>query len=231
MTDVHFMCGHASGSSREAGRLYAEHGIPSHKLFTQIYQRLSNSGSFAPRASVSGRPPSVRSPDVEVGVSRRAEEDPGASARGIAAAEGIGVPHVLRILYEPSRSWPHSYTYFFMAWCITHRDNYFYWCSLLLDHRPRFFMYSLFSDSLVGGSTRAILTRLSSAALTLQDGALLSCLYQCLHVNSLAAGLSRDQGGLRRGGWSSRRLRPTIRHPYASRLSHRLLYNGRYRGL
>jgi hypothetical protein len=78
MTDMHFMYGSANGNS-----LYAEHysqrRIPSHKLFTKLHQRLSESGSFAPRTSDHGRPPSVRSPNMKVRVLRRVEEYPGIS--------------------------------------------------------------------------------------------------------------------------------------------------------
>jgi hypothetical protein len=106
MADMYFMNGHANGNSREARRHYAEHypqcRIPSQKLFTTLHQSLSESGTFAPRVSDRGRPLSVRTPDMEVHILRRAEEDPGTSERRTAAAEGIGVPLVWKILYEQS---------------------------------------------------------------------------------------------------------------------------------
>jgi hypothetical protein len=103
---MHFMYGRANGNSWEARRLHAEHypqrRIPSHKLFAKLHQRLSKSGSFAPRASDHGRPRSVRTPDMEVRVLRRVEEGPGTSVRRTAAAEGIVIPLVWRILHEQS---------------------------------------------------------------------------------------------------------------------------------
>jgi hypothetical protein len=106
MAEMHFMYGRVNGNSREACRLYAENypqrRIPSNKLFTKLYQRLSEPGSFASWVSDSGRPRSVRIPDMEVRILRRVEEDPGTSVRGIKAAEGIGVPLVWRILHEQS---------------------------------------------------------------------------------------------------------------------------------
>jgi hypothetical protein len=76
------------------------------------------------------------------------------------------------------------YTYVFMAWCmITLRDNFLL---LVFTPRPsaRIFRVLPSFDSTAGGSTRAIWTRLSSTAMTLQDGALISFLYRCLHLNS-----------------------------------------------
>jgi hypothetical protein len=85
-------------NTREARRICAEHcpqrGIPSHRLFTKLRQQLSESGSFAPRAPDRGRPRSVRTPDVDVGLLRRTEEDSGTGVRRISAAEVIGVPLV-----------------------------------------------------------------------------------------------------------------------------------------
>jgi hypothetical protein len=87
-TDMDFMYDRASGNFREARPLYSEQypqrRIPSHKLFTELHQRLSESGSFSPRASTRGRPRlprPVQTPDMEVRVLRRVEEDPGISVR------------------------------------------------------------------------------------------------------------------------------------------------------
>jgi hypothetical protein len=59
IADMHFMYGRANGNPQEARRLYTEHysqrRIPYHKLFTEFQQRLSESGSSAPRASDCGR--------------------------------------------------------------------------------------------------------------------------------------------------------------------------------
>jgi hypothetical protein len=104
--DMYFVYDRVNENSWEARRLYAEHytqrRISSHKLFIKLLQRLSKSGSFAPRASDRGRPQFVRIPDMEVRILRGAEEDPGTSVLRIAAAESIGVSLVRRILHEES---------------------------------------------------------------------------------------------------------------------------------
>jgi hypothetical protein len=104
MADMHFTYGCANGNSQEARCFYTEHypqhRIPSHKWFTTFHQRLSKYGSFASRASDRRRPRSVQTPEMEVHILRKVEEDPGTSVWRIAAAEGISVPLVGRILHH-----------------------------------------------------------------------------------------------------------------------------------
>jgi hypothetical protein len=103
---MRFMYGCANGNFRGACRLYTERypqrRIPSNKLSTKVHQRMRESGSFAPCVSERGRPRSIPTSDMEVRVLRRVGGDPGTNVRETAAAKGIGIPAVWRILHEQS---------------------------------------------------------------------------------------------------------------------------------
>lgn len=104
MADIHFMYGCANGNAYQAQRLYAEafpnRLLPSDKLFTKLHQRLREYGSFSVRKSDAGRPRSVSTPEAEVNVLQRIEENPGTSTRRLAAELNIDASLIWRILHE-----------------------------------------------------------------------------------------------------------------------------------
>jgi hypothetical protein len=71
-----------------------------YKLFTELQQRLSESGSFAPRVSDRGMPRRVRTSHMEFCVLRTAEESPGPMCEELQLLEVIGVARAWRILHE-----------------------------------------------------------------------------------------------------------------------------------
>lgn len=93
MADMHFIYGKANGSALRASQLYAEtypnRTHPDRKLFSKIHQRLSEHGNFKPINLPSGRPISVRTPEVEEMVLESVEENPQSSCRRIAQQHGI----------------------------------------------------------------------------------------------------------------------------------------------
>ena len=93
MADMIFCYGQANGSNLRACNLYADkyptRRKPSVKMFSTLFQQLSETGSFAPRTRDRGRPRTVRTPDMEQRVLEHVEDNPGTSVRRIAAAEGV----------------------------------------------------------------------------------------------------------------------------------------------
>lgn len=104
LADMHFMYGRANGNAREALRLYVDvhpnRQIPSVRGFVRLHQRLRDTGSFGKQSHNSGRPRSVCTPEVEVAILARVEQNPETSLRRISAEVGISNPLVWRILHE-----------------------------------------------------------------------------------------------------------------------------------
>lgn len=104
MADMMFCYGQANGSNLGARNLYAakypHRRRPSVKMFSTLFQRLSDTGSFAPRTQDRGRPRTTRTPDLEQRVLEHVEENPGTSVRRISAVEGVAKSVVWNILHE-----------------------------------------------------------------------------------------------------------------------------------
>lgn len=104
MADMIFCYGLANGRSLRARVLYVEkfpnRRVPSDKLFTRLFQRLRDTGSLSPKKVNSGRPRSVRTPEMEERVLNLLEERPSTSVRRLAAAEGVSHSLVWGVLHE-----------------------------------------------------------------------------------------------------------------------------------
>lgn len=105
MADMHLMYGLAHCNSREARRLYQEHfprrQLPTHKMFSSIHRRLSETGTFKPgKVGRSGRPRTTCTAELEEGVLDEIENHPGRSTRELALDFGVSNSIVWKILHE-----------------------------------------------------------------------------------------------------------------------------------
>ncbi|XP_024886797.1 uncharacterized protein LOC112464181 [Temnothorax curvispinosus] len=102
MAEMVFCYGLANGNGRQARAFYAEkypkRRIPTHKMFSGLFQRLVETGSLArPRSEGTF---SVRTADIEERVLRRVQDDPQTSIRKIATDEGLSPSLVCSILHD-----------------------------------------------------------------------------------------------------------------------------------
>lgn len=103
MTDMHFMYGLANGNSLKARLLYGERfpnrQIPNRKTFESIHRRLHETGQLKRRGG-SGRPITVRTPEMEENILDMVEEDPHTSTRKIAKALNVSNKNVWKFLKQ-----------------------------------------------------------------------------------------------------------------------------------
>ncbi|KAG8274832.1 hypothetical protein J6590_099402 [Homalodisca vitripennis] len=113
MADMHLMYGLAHCNSRQARRLYQEHfphrQLPTHKMFSSIHRRLSETGTFkSGKVGRSGRLRTTCTAELEEGVLDKIENHPGRSTRELALDFGVSNSIVWKILHEQQL---HSYHY------------------------------------------------------------------------------------------------------------------------
>ena len=93
MADMVFCYRLVNGSDRQAHVMYAkrhpECNIPSEKMFSRLFQKPADMGSFTARTMDCSRSRTVCTPDIEERVLGHVEHDPETSVHRIAAAEGI----------------------------------------------------------------------------------------------------------------------------------------------
>lgn len=101
---MHFVYGLANGHAFEARRVYAERypqrEIPDARTFTNIHQRLHETGRVEKSYSEAGRTMSIRTAELEEAVLNEVDEHPETSTRKIAAAMNVSHQTVLRILKD-----------------------------------------------------------------------------------------------------------------------------------
>lgn len=91
------MYGAAFGNANQARRVYAG---PSGKLFTRVYNRLRETGSFQINMRDTGRPRSARTVEFEEHVLDTFEDDPTTSVEEVARLDGSSSSNVWRVLRE-----------------------------------------------------------------------------------------------------------------------------------
>lgn len=103
MANMVYVYGLADGNCSEARRLYAERfpnsRTPNHQTFRNIFQRLSESGTFSKRLRI-GRPMAIRTPEIEEAVLNAIEDEPSTSVRKISANLGVNRDLVWTILKD-----------------------------------------------------------------------------------------------------------------------------------
>ncbi|KAG8245790.1 hypothetical protein J6590_099157 [Homalodisca vitripennis] len=103
MVDMHLMYGLAHCNSRQARRLYQEHfphrQLPTHKMFSSIHRRLSETGTFkSGKVGRSGRPRTTCTAELEEGVLDEIVNHPGRSTRELALDfGGVTYPSIIAV--------------------------------------------------------------------------------------------------------------------------------------
>lgn len=102
LADMHMIYGEARGRDSVAQRLYQERfpnrRIPGRGMFARLHQRIRDTGTVDVRKPTSGRPPYVRTDDLEEDVLQRFQAKPSTSTRAVAAATGTSQTTVWRIV-------------------------------------------------------------------------------------------------------------------------------------
>lgn len=101
--DIHYCYGMARGNSKLAQRLYHERFpnrlLPNHKTFTNVHNRLRETGTFKSCMADTGREREVRNVDFEENVLQTFEENPSTSTRVVSQELGCSNSSVWRVVH------------------------------------------------------------------------------------------------------------------------------------